>query len=499
MIRSWLDKARWDKVPTGKGPVGWVYLLGEQDSKLIQRLVNKQALSWQKPDLLKSPRDVLQFTGKSGPVWILRQRKKPAAVSHGGLLEDSSYATFRDGVGSLVSSFKALGLLQVGFEFHGTSAEQELGALTGLEIASYHFRDQQSDQSLKGLPVLCFKAGRGKMNRELVKQAQARGGAVNLARHLVNLPPNILNPAGYEDLVKKIDWSASMKVEVWDSKRLKKENMGLILGVGQGAENPPCMVHLRWRPKSGKSARRPVAFVGKGITFDSGGLDLKPASGMRLMKKDMGGSAAVMGLALWASETNYPHPLDFYLAIAENAVDSRAFRPSDILIARNGLRVEIDNTDAEGRLVLGDVLDVAVTQKGADEPEAVIDIATLTGAIKVGLGAEIAGLFSNDDVLADAINRAGQKAGDLNWRMPLAERYWSSMSSPFADFKNSAADGFGGAITAALFLARFVKSKSWVHLDIYSWTDKASGALLSSGGSGQSVQNLIEWLESRKA
>lgn len=496
MIRSWLDKARWDKAPTGKGPIGWVYLLGDQDQKLIQRIVNKQALNWQKADLLKSPRDVLQFTGKLGPVWILRQRKKPAAVSHGGLLEESSYSLFRDGVGSLVASFKAMGLLQVGIEFHGTNAEQELGSLTGLEIASYHFRDEQADQSLKGLPLLWIRAGRGKIDRSLVKQAQARGAGVNLARHLVNLPPNDLHPGSYATLVKGMKWSPGMKVDIWDAKRLKKEGMGLLLGVGQGAENPPCLIHLKWRPK-GSSSLKPVAFVGKGITFDSGGMDIKPASGMRLMKKDMGGSAAVMGIAQWVSETNYPHPLDFYLAIAENAVDSRAFRPSDILVARNGAKVEIDNTDAEGRLVLADAIDVAITQKGADEPSAIIDIATLTGAIKVGLGAEIAGLFSNDDVLAEAINRAGQQSGDLSWRMPLAERYWGSMSSPFADFKNSASDGFGGAITAALFLGRFVKNKSWVHLDIYAWTDKSSGALLASGGSGQSVQNLIEWLESR--
>lgn len=496
MIRSWLEKARWDKAPTGKGPRGWLYLLGDQDAKLIQRIVNQHAMNWQKPDLLKSPRDLLQFTGKSGPVWILRQRKKASAVSHSGLLEESPYTFFRDGVGAMVASWKAMGLAQVACELHGTNAEQELGTFTGLEIASYHFRDEQADQSLKGLPLMWIKTARGKVNRALVKQAQARGAAVNLARHLVNLPPNHLHPGSYASMVKGTKWAAGMKVEVWDTKRLKKEGMGLLLGVGQGAENPPCMIHLRWRPK-GSSSRKPIAFVGKGITFDSGGLDLKPASGMRLMKKDMGGSAAVMGIARWVSDSNYPHPVDFYLAVAENAVDSRAFRPSDILIARNGARVEIDNTDAEGRLVLADALDVAITQKGADEPEAVIDIATLTGAIKVGLGAEIAGLFSNDDALADAINRAGTKAGDLSWRMPLAERYWASMSSPFADFKNSASDGFGGAITAALFLARFVKTKSWVHLDIYAWTDKSSGALLSSGGSGQSVQNLIEWLESR--
>jgi leucyl aminopeptidase len=147
-------------------------------------------------------------------------------------------------------------------------------------------------------------------------------------------------------------------------------------------------------------------------------------------------------------------------------------------------------------LVLADVMDVAASAKGADEPELLIDVATLTGAIKVGLGADIAGLFSNDDELAEALNRAGTKSGDLNWRMPLFEKYFGDLSSPFADFKNSGG-GFGGAITAALFLQRFTRGKKWAHLDIYAWTDKAQGALLGSGGSGQSVQCLIEFLTNR--
>jgi leucyl aminopeptidase len=160
------------------------------------------------------------------------------------------------------------------------------------------------------------------------------------------------------------------------------------------------------------------------------------------------------------------------------------------------MKVEIHNTDAEGRLVMADVLDVAVTQKGADEPEAVINIATLTGAIKVALGAELAGLFSNEDGLAKAINVAGQKAGDQNWRMPLVGKYFASLNTQFADFANCS-DGFGGAIQAALFLEKFVAQKPWAHLDIYAWADKASGALTTAGGSGQSVQAMVEFLKAK--
>lgn len=492
MVHSWLDKARWDRVPgKGRDVTGYLYVFGSDDPKPIAKIFSTHAQAWQKP-LLSNAKEVLHFQGRRGPVWIVRPRRAPPAVSHGGMLEESPYSFLRDAVGALVSAVKASGAKQLGVEMHGTSREQELGVLTGLEIASYSFRDLQTSKPLHALPALSVKLSRGKVDASIVAAARARGRAVNTARHLVNLPPNELNPTGFAKAVKSMKLPKGAKVEVWERARLEKEGMGLHLAVGAGASHAPCLVHVRWRPA--KPAGKPVALVGKGITFDSGGLDIKPSSGMRLMKKDMGGAAAVAATVLWAAETNCPVPIDAYLALAENAIDSNSFRPSDVVRARNGQLVEIDNTDAEGRLVLADALDVAVTRTGADEPRAVIDVATLTGAIKVALGADLAGLFSNDDGLATAINRAGQQAGDLNWRMPLAERYWGALASPFADFRNSA-EGYGGAITAALFLSRFVRNRRWAHLDVYAWTDKASGALLSSGGSGQPVQCLIEWLE----
>jgi len=383
----------------------------------------------------------------------------------------------------------------VQIEFNGTKESQILGALVGFEIGSYHFRQFVDGVSLSDLPKVAMTKSMGPWDKALIREAVLRARAVNLARHLVNMPPNDLNPRSFAEISKNWKWPATLKVSIWNTQKLEQEGMGLHVGVGQGAVHGPCMVHLKYRPVK-KSKLKPVAFVGKGITFDTGGLDIKPSSGMRLMKKDMGGAASVLALATWVADSKYPGPVDFYLALAENAVDGKAFRPSDILIARNGLKVEIDNTDAEGRLVLADVLDVAVSQKGVDEPEIVIDVATLTGAIKVGLGADIAGLFCNDDELALSLTQAGQRAGDLNWRMPLFEKYFSSMSSPFADFKNSG-ESYGGAITAALFLQRFVRGKKWAHLDVYAWTDKAQGALLSSGGSVQPVQCLIEFLLNR--
>lgn len=492
---SFLDKFNLGKEPKNKKEtVGYVYFLGGGDKNKFHSLAEEHALSWQMDDLKRNERELVLFSGVKGPVWILRPGKKSETTSHQGLLDESDYASSRDIFGSLFGHFKVHTIKQLRIEFIGTEFDQELGALTGMEIAAYNFKQIYEGRPVE-LPEVYLIKSLGELEQSTLNQAKARAKSVNIARHLVNLPPNDLNPKTFVEFAKKMAFPQAMKIIVWDADRLKKEKMGLHLAVGQGAEFGPYMLHLRYRPTK-KTNLRPVAFVGKGITFDTGGLDIKPSSAMRLMKKDMGGAAAVLALAAWVADIKYPGPCDFYIALAENSVDSRSLRPSDICVARNGMKVEIDNTDAEGRLVLADVLDVAVTQKNADDPEVVINIATLTGAIKVGLGNEIAGLFCNDDSLADSLSTAGQRAGDLNWRMPLFKKYWGEMSSPFADCKNSGS-GMGGAITAALFLQNFVREKKWAHLDIYSWSEKAQGALSSQGGNGQPVQALIEYLESR--
>lgn len=495
-FNSWIESFDFGKELKVKNELaGFVYFLGTDESSKFTSLIEAHALPWQVKSLKQSEREVVSFVGHEGPVWILRPRRKSSA-GHEGLIDEAAYTWARDQFGALVTQFKSHQVKAVQMDFHGTEAAQDLGALVGLDVAVYNFRQFVEGKQLTDLPKVALKKSLGAWDKQVVKEAQLRARAVNVARHLVNLPPCDLNPKSFAEMAaKKFALPKTMKVVVWDAKKLVQEGMGLHAAVGQGAEHGPCMVHLKYRPTK-KSTLKPIAFVGKGITFDTGGLDIKPSSAMRLMKKDMGGAASVMALAQWAAESNYPGPLDFYLALAENSVDGKSFRPSDVITARNGMKVEIDNTDAEGRLVLADVLDVACTQKGVDEPEVVIDVATLTGAIKVGLGAEIAGLFSNDDEVASALTRAGQRSGDLNWRMPLFEKYWGDLSSPFADCKNSGG-GFGGAITAALFLQKFVKGKKWAHLDVYSWTDKAQGALLSSGGNGQPVQCLIEFLQER--
>jgi leucyl aminopeptidase len=256
------------------------------------------------------------------------------------------------------------------------------------------------------------------------------------------------------------------------------------------------MVHIKYRPKGKSRLSKPLAFLGKGVTFDTGGLDIKPASGMRLMKKDMGGSASIVGIAHWLSESGSDVACDLYLALAENAVDANAFRPGDVLTARNGLTVEIHNTDAEGRLVMADVMDVATNKPIDSAPAALIDLSTLTGAMRVAVGTDLAGMFANHDGLADLALSSGQKAGDPAWRIPLWDSYKVQLKSSFADLSNASDSGFGGAITAALFLQKFLKHQiPWLHFDLYCWSDRANGAIGDNGGNGQGVQMMVKLLD----
>ncbi len=480
--------------------LGFFYFLGSKPEKKYQSIVTEQALDYQKETLLKSEKETVHFVGKQGLVWIQRRSNKKASQHH-GLFQDTLYALAREGAGSLVALLRAQRVKTLRVEFWGASAEEEVGFVVGFDLGAYQFRPLNENQNmLEGLPTVQLTSQGKAFSKDRLKEAQALASAVNWSRHLVNLPGQDLNPHTFSKFV--VDYFKSSKnvsVNVWNEERLAKEGMGLHLAVGQGAHHPPCLVHLSYRPsKNGKqksTKKKPIAIVGKGITFDTGGLDLKPSSAMRWMKKDMGGAATVFGLCAWINEMNLAQPTDFYLAIAENSVGPKSFRPGDIFKARNGMTVEIHNTDAEGRLVLADALDVAIKSKEA--PACVIDVATLTGAIKVALGADVPGLFSNNDSLAAEIQKASHHAGEVCWRIPLVQKYSNQLTSSFAHLAN-ASEGFGGAITAALFLEKFVGEVPWAHLDIYSWNDKPSGGLAAVGGSGQGVQLLASYIKNKK-
>ena len=398
-------------------------------------------------------------------------------------LIDPPYSRVSDLVGQISTRIKPDQGLSL--QFYGKAQDACVPAFVGILLAQYSFKGALKKATEGNIEVAGLTP---KFLKAALEKARAFAGATNIARHLVNLPPNWLHPVSYSKLIEGLfKNSKSVQVEVWDEKRLKKENMNLHLAVGKVGETAPRLVKIGIGPKT---AKKRYAVIGKGITFDSGGLDLKPSQAMRLMKKDMGGSAAVVGQAYALSLLKPKCRVECYLALDENGVSEGAFRPGDIIQARNGLTVEIHNTDAEGRLVMADALTLAT--EGSKKPDAVFDAATLTGAIKVGLGAEVGGLFSNKKSLQNQFLKAAEDVGELFWPMPLVGKERHRLNSPVADLVNST-DGFGGAITAALFLENFINKTPWVHLDIYAWNDRASGALNESGGSGQAARALAQF------
>jgi leucyl aminopeptidase len=426
------------------------------------------------------------FSGRNGEHWVL-QAQIVSSGNHYELFSPSPYSMARDLAGTCLRQCQQKGAKQVQVHYYGDSEDELVGLCSGFEIAQYKFKDLWPKEK-KSILKIHIQAP-FKNFKSLIKQGAVLGEAVNMARFLVDLPPNVLSPKSYAELIKS-HFSAMAKchVTVWDHKRLIKENMGLHVAVGQGSRDQSYMVKVSYRGLGQKVP--PIAFVGKGITFDSGGLDIKPSTGMRLMKKDMGGSASVVGLAHQVITSKPPINCDFYFALAENAINQDSFRPGDILQARNGKTVEIHNTDAEGRLVLADVMTVA----SETQPKFLLDVATLTGAIKVGLSSSVPGLFSNSDNLADSLLRSGQIRGDQFWRMPLIPQEKSRLKSDVADMVNCT-EGYGGAVTAALFLEHFTGNIPWAHLDIYAWNDRATGIYGAAGGSGQVVQALAHFVE----
>ncbi len=453
--------------------------------------------SWQRESALKTLPESVLLADDEGPIWVLMPRGNGVSTQDGAF-SPSHYGRARDLVGACVNGFREYKLERVTVTGFGCSRDHWLGVLAGLDIGAYRFvQANQNGSAACKLPVLNLPAEVSK-DQSLVSEASAIALSVNTARHLVNLPANDLNPETYSKLVSDMfKGSRTTSVKILDAADLAKERMNLLLAVGGASPTLPTLVHIRYRPLNSprsKASSAPIAFVGKGITFDTGGLDIKPSSGMRWMKKDMGGSATTVGLALYTELTQPDRPYDFYLAIAENSVSSKSMRPGDVFRARNGMTVEIHNTDAEGRLVMADAFDYALTRPGIDEPSMLIDTSTLTGAMRVAVGLTISGMFTTHDHLAEACIVAGQQAGDPCWRMPLFDEYKTALKSHAADLSNCSDSSFGGAITAALFLEKFTRGKPWIHFDYYAWTDRASGAMTEPGGNGQALQLLIRLL-----
>ena len=442
---------------------------------------------------------VSRFTGKPGQVLEILA---PAGIKASRLLvvglgkpegfdANGAEAAAAAAVGRLSGTTEA----QIAFEIDAPKGSKVRGAklaahlALGAKLKTYTFNQYRTkdlaehESKLKKVTVFTADPDAAK---KAWRSCEAVADSVFLARDLVNEPPNVLFPEEFARRAKTLA-KLGLKVEVLGAAQMKKLGMGALLGVGQGSARESQLVVLQWNGGKKKSAA-PVAFVGKGVCFDSGGLSLKPGASMMGMKGDMGGAAAVVGtmraLAVRKARVNAVG----VIGLVENMPDGKAQRPDDVVKSMSGQTIEVLNTDAEGRLVLADALWYAQTRF---KPKFVIDLATLTGAILIALGVEHAGLFSNDDKLSERLAEAGKDVGEPVWRLPLGKAYDKLLRSKIADMKNIGG-ATAGSITAAQFLQRFVEKTPWVHLDIagVAWQDSEQKPLIPSWGTGWGVRIL---------
>lgn len=310
--------------------------------------------------------------------------------------------------------------------------------------------------------------------------------SIYLVRDLINTPTDDMGPSELADAAIKLGKVYKAKTKQIVGNDLLKQNYPAIHTIGRASDDAPRLIDLRW----GNKKHRKITLVGKGVCFDSGGLDIKPASAMLLMKKDMGGAAHVLGLARMIMQAKLPISLRVLIPAVENSISGNAHRPGDIITSRKGLTIEIGNTDAEGRVILADALTEAVSEK----PDLIIDIATLTGAARVALGTELPALFANQDNIANDLIQCGNQLNDPIWRLPLFSLYRDSINSPIADINNAGADSYAGAITAALFLKEFVPDEiPWLHFDLMAWNLKTRPGR-PQGGEAMALRALFSYL-----
>lgn len=412
--------------------------------------------------------------------------------------------------GRLTSVLKSLGAenaVVLNLEELDTEVSLELSVALGARLGTYEFEHyktvgkttQKKTEAAPALKSLSFISTEAKILSDYFDEQEDLASSIFLTRNLVNEPPNKLYPESFAKVIQKTLTPLGVKVEVIAKDKLEKMGMGCMIAVGQASENPPALVIMSWPGKGkGKAKEQPIALVGKGITFDTGGLCLKPYEGMIDMKMDMAGAAAVVGAMHAVAKRKCPTPVVAVVALAENSVSDEAVRPSDIITSYSGKTVEVLNTDAEGRLVLADAL-TYVQQKY--DPRLIVDLATLTGAIMIALGTDYAGAFSNDDHLWDALSQASTDTGEKIWRMPLDEAFRREMDSPFADIKNVGAGRYGGASLGAAFLSEFIdEGRPWCHLDI-AGTASQKGAKPTSPkpfATGYGVRLLNEFIRGQE-
>jgi leucyl aminopeptidase len=417
-------------------------------------------------------------------------------VAGTGPTEAANAASFEKIGGAIAAHLQTSGETRVTVDLNGVTAAVSLAEAAahlahGAALRSYRFDKYRTTMKDKAKPTLVAFDVLGAAGAEaLYAERAAIAGGVVRTRDLVSEPANIIYPESFVASVGDLE-KLGIELTILDEPAMRALGMGALLGVAQGSVRPPRILAMRWNG-TGKADVKPVVFVGKGVTFDTGGISIKPAAGMEDMKWDMGGAGAVAGaMHALAARKARAHVIGV-VGLVENMPDGNAQRPGDVVTSMNGQTVEVINTDAEGRLVLCDAIWWAQEQFS---PEVVVDLATLTGAIIISLGHEYAGMFSNDDGLAAQLQKAGESCGERLWRMPIGDAYDKLIDSPIADIKN-VGPREGGSITAAQFIKRFVKpGVKWAHLDIAGvvWAAKA-GALHDKGATGYGVRLLDRFI-----
>jgi leucyl aminopeptidase len=360
----------------------------------------------------------------------------------------------------------------------------------GFALGTYNFvryKKPSKAFSVSTVSILCQQQSQVALVRKGVTRGELLSAGVSLARDLINTPAKDMTPL---DLAKAAKPLKGIRTRIYNEAQIRRFKMGAFLGVSQGSDNPPALIEMHYKP-SGK-AKKIIALVGKGVTFDSGGYSLKPPKGMETMKDDMSGAAAVIGLMSVISQLKPQVEVWGIVAATENMIGARAQRPGDIVKAMNGKTIEVLNTDAEGRLTLADAIGFVSKKK----PDYIIDTATLTGACLVALGDRYSAILGNDPALVKELIESGKKAGENLWELPLVEEYKEELKSPIADLKNIGG-GYGGTINGALFIQEFVGNHKWAHIDIAgpSWTEKPYD-YESRGGTGVMVRTFAEYLAS---
>ncbi len=432
-----------------------------------------------------------------------------------GKVADLTCARVRQAAGTAVRAAMARGIRDVAVVFpeHRALSDEPLDALPCLETACAlaegivlgavdldSYKTDRKDRTPDAVTLLAPAAAESVTRGEITQgfeEGCALAAAQNFARVLVNEPGNVLTPTELGRRTTEMAESAGLQCEVYGTEKLQELRMGAFLGVAQGSEQPPALIVLRYEPAVAPPEGAPLlGLVGKGITFDTGGISIKPADGMEKMKNDMGGAAAMIGAMQAIAALKPAVRVLAIICSAENMPDGKAYRPGDVLTAMSGKTIEVMNTDAEGRLVLADGLHYATTL-GATH---LIDAATLTGACVVALGRLNAGLFSNNEDACSRFLAAMRKTGEGFWRLPCTDEYRELIKSQIADIQNTGVDRYGGAITAAMFLKEFVGHTPWIHLDIAGQAviDDMRPSI-AKGASGFGVRSIAEWVRSFEA